>query len=86
MGTKKITKTSKQVKEEKLNEDTVCPECKKSTGACVNTIVENKKVIKQYRCIFPDCGCEYEIEEDHDGVVHIETGEDMWKSGGMQQI
>ncbi len=87
MSNKRVTKTSKEAQAKKVNEDAICPECNKSTGAIVNTIVEGNKVIKQYRCIFPNCGCEYEIEESHDGTVFVEAGtEDKWKSGGIQTL
>ncbi len=87
MNKKKITKSSKQVKAEReIKNDIRCPECNKTTGTIIDIVVENDKVTRKYRCIFPDCGCEYEIEEEHNGVVHVETGESMWNSGGMQVL
>ena len=86
MSNKKVTKSSKKVQAKKVNEDARCPECKRTTGTLVNTTVEAKKVIKSYKCIFPTCGCEYDVEEAHEGTYIVETGEDMWKSGGMQVL
>lgn len=84
---KKITKSSKQIKAERKEKDTVCPECKHDTGVSIDTIIEAGTVTKKFKCRFPGCGCEYQIEETHTGTVHVEAGtEDMWKSGGAQVL
>lgn len=85
---KKITKSSKQIKEEKLKAayETTCPECNNNEGKLINTNVEKDVIVKQYKCRFPGCGCEYEIENARDAIVPVDIGESMWNSGGAQQI
>lgn len=89
MSNKKITKSSKDIKTERSNKETICPECKKDTGNLINTVVgkDGKNIaVRQYKCQFPCCGCEYEIEEEFTGSYHYEVGESMWNSGGAQRI
>jgi hypothetical protein len=87
MSNKKITKSSAQIKAERKEKETVCPECKHDTGVLNDTVIESNTVTKKFKCRFPGCGCEYQIEEEHNGTVFVEAGtEDKWKSGGIQRV
>jgi len=84
MSNKKVTKSSAQIKAERKEKETVCPECKHDTGFLIDTVIESESVTKKFKCRFPNCGCEYEVTEAHKGTYLVETGESEWNSGGMR--